>query len=141
MLALSSVCRVVCDAGVTEGVGSCVWGEFSLGAVVVQRPLAGFTLAAPSSSTTSTSTLATPLQSTPCLSPCPLFLILWQQNAPEVLPHIRGEVHHQVFFTLFPLLFFTPLSLFRTYKDVSVLSKVLAIHHKTSQSEHFFKNQ
>ena len=120
--------------------------SFSRGAVAVQRPLAGFTLAAPSSSTpssstTSTSPLATPFQSTPCLSPCPLFLILWQQNAPEVLPHIRGEVHHQVFFTLFPLLFFTPLSLFRTYKDVSVLSKVHAIHHKTSQSEHFFQNQ
>ena len=66
--------------------------------VVVQRPLAGFTLADP---------LLLQLR----LSSRPLFLILWQHDAPEVLANVRGEVDQQIFFALLPFLFFAPLSL------------------------------
>ena len=86
MLALSSVWRIVCDAWVTKGnVGFVCLGEFSLGcsAVVVQRPLAGFTLADPLSQSSS---------STLCLSSRTLFLILWQYDASEVLSNVCGKV-------------------------------------------------
>ena len=88
MLALSSVWRIVCDAwGVTKGdMGFVCLGEFSLGcsAVVVQRPLAGFTLADPLPQSSSSTTLR--------LSSRTLFLILRQYDASEVLSNVCGKV-------------------------------------------------
>ena len=101
MLALSSVWRILCDAGGLQREQGRVFGVSSLWvqSVVVQRPLAGFTLADP--------LLLLQLR----LSSRPLFLILWQQDAPEVLANVRGEVDQQIFFALLPFLFFAPLSL------------------------------
>ena len=100
MLALSSVWRIVCDAGGLQREQGRVFGVSSLWvqSVVVQRPLAGFTLADP---------LLLQLR----LSSRPLFLILGQQDAPEVLANVRGEVDQQIFFAFLPFLFFAPLSL------------------------------
>ena len=82
-------------------------GEFSqeqvdAGQEEVQRLEAGFTF--------------TPalLHPAPRLPPRPSLLlrVLRQHDALQVLPNVSGEVHQEVFFALFTLLFFTPLSFF-----------------------------